>query len=274
MKLSKLRAHLEAQGTHAKKRLSQNFLIDGNILKKIAAAAQVTQDDLVLEIGAGPGALTEQLLETGASVVAIEIDTQLIPILSELKQNYPLLKIIEGDVLHLSLESLCASMASQRKIKVVANLPYHITTPILTRLLPMHLWIESITVMVQKEFAQRMIAKANTSDYGRFTLFVRYYSDPLYQFTIKPSCFYPCPTVHSALVTCTLHPPPLIEDATFFDLTRAAFSQRRKMLRTSLRLLYPQEKIDGALTELKIDLKARPETLTLEQFLNLFHFLR
>jgi 16S rRNA (adenine1518-N6/adenine1519-N6)-dimethyltransferase len=272
MKLSKLRAHLEAQSTHAKKRLSQNFLIDANILKKIIAAADVTKGDVVLEIGAGPGALTEMLLEAGASVVAIEIDRQLIPILSELK--HPQLKIVEGDVLQLPLESLCASIAEQRKIKVVANLPYHITTPILTRLLPMHTWIDSVTVMVQKEFAQRMVAKADTADYGRFTLFVRYYSDPSYQFTIKPSCFYPRPKVHSSLVTCTLHPPLLTEDADFFEMTRAAFSQRRKMLRTSLKALYPQEKIDAALTELKIDLKARPETFTLEQFLDLLYLLR
>lgn len=270
MKPSLLRAHLEAQGTHAKKRLSQNFLIDRNILKKIVASAGVTKGDAVLEIGAGPGALTEMLLEAGASVVAIEIDRQLIPILSELQQKYPQLKIVEGDVLELPLESL----VQERKIKVVANLPYHITTPILTRLLPMHTWIDSVTVMVQKEFAQRMVAKANTADYSRFTLFVRYYSDPLYQFTIKPSCFYPCPKVHSALVTCTLHPPLLTEDADFFNLTRAAFAQRRKMLRTSLKALYPQEKIDAALTKLKIDLKARPETLTLEQFLDLAYLLR
>lgn len=269
---SKLRLALESQGTHAKKRLSQNFLIDSNILKKIVSAAGVEKEDGVIEIGAGPGALTEILLDKGALVMAIELDKELIPILSQLQEAHPQLKIVQGDVLKLSLETLCAQMAERKKIKVVANLPYHITSPILTRLLPLHQWIESVTVMVQKEFAERMAAEPSSKEYGRFTLFVRYYSKVRYQFTIKPSCFYPAPKVHSALVTCSLYPSPFTpsKEAAFFDLTRTVFSQRRKMLRSSLKSLYPLEKIDAALTELGIDLKARAEMLSLEQFLELF----
>jgi len=269
---SKLRLALEREGTHAKKRLSQNFLIDSNILKKIIDAAGVEKEDGVIEIGAGPGALTEILLDKGACVLAIELDRDLIPILNQLQEMHPQLKIVQGDVLKLSLETLCAQMAEHKKIKVVANLPYHITTPILTRLLPLHQWIESVTVMVQKEFAERMTATPNSKEYGRFTLFVGYYSQARYQFTIKPSCFYPAPKVHSALVTCSLHAPPLKprEEAAFFDLTRTVFAQRRKMLRSSLKSLYKVEKIDAALTQMGIDLKVRPEELSLEQFLELF----
>lgn len=275
-KPSELLALLQAHSTTAKKRFSQNFLIDHNILKKIITAAQVKDKDIVLEIGAGPGGLTEILLDQGAEVIAIEVDPKLVSILSRLTQKTAALHILQSDVLTLSLEDLCREKARQgKKIKVVANLPYHITTPILTRLLPLHLWIESVTVMVQKEFAERMAGRCGTTAYGSFTLFVEYYSSPKLCFTVSPSCFYPAPKVYSAVVTCTLHPPALGEELSpaFFKMTRTAFQQRRKMLRNSLKALYSLEVLDQAMQQLGIEAKVRPEELSLSQFLSLFRML-
>ncbi len=275
-KPSELHALLNAHGITAKKKFSQNFLIDYNILKKIAAIAEIHEGDAVLEIGAGPGALTETLLEQKAKVIAIELDPQFARILSRLQDGDNSLEIVEGDVLKLPLNDICKENAERyKKIKVVANLPYHITTPILTRLLPLHRWIESLTVMVQKEFGERMAAHPGTSAYSSFTVFLQYYSDVKLCFTISPSCFYPPPKVHSAIVHCALHRPPLEETQTniFFKMTRTAFQQRRKMLRTSLKAIYPLERIDEALSEMHMNPKVRPEELSLDQFLRLFSFL-
>jgi 16S rRNA (adenine1518-N6/adenine1519-N6)-dimethyltransferase len=276
-KPSALMAFLNEHGISAKKKFSQNFLIDYNILKKIVAAAHIQEGDLVLEIGAGPGALTQTLLEAGANVIAIELDPQFARMLDRLQDQKNSLEIIEADVLKLDLKGLCEQRAHarQKKIKVVANLPYHITTPILTRLLPLHHWIESLTVMVQKEFAERMAGKVGTSSYSSFTVFLEFYSTVKLCFTISPSCFYPAPKVHSAIVHCALHPPPLNEkeEVPFFMMTRTAFQQRRKMLHTSLKNLYPLHCIDEALEKMQINPKIRPEELSLKQFLSLFHFL-
>ncbi len=274
-KPSELHALLNAHGITAKKKFSQNFLIDYNILKKIASIADVHEGDVVLEIGAGPGALTQTLLEQNAKVIAIELDPQFAHILARLQDEKNSLEIVEGDVLKLDLDSLCKEKAQHKKIKVVANLPYHITTPILIRLLPLHRWIESLSVMVQKEFAERMAANAGTSAYSSFTVFLQFYSAVKLCFTISPSCFYPPPKVHSAIVHCALHPPPLSENETegFFKMTRTAFQQRRKMLRTSLKALYPLQRIDEALERMQMNPKIRPEELSLDQFLTLFSFL-
>jgi 16S rRNA (adenine1518-N6/adenine1519-N6)-dimethyltransferase len=274
-KPSALIAFLEEHGISAKKRFSQNFLIDYNILKKIVSAAHIQEGDLVLEIGAGPGALTEILLEAKANVIAIELDPDFARVLDRLQDDKHSLEILEGDALKIDLEELCRQKAGHKKIKVVANLPYHITTPILTRLLPMHRWVESLTVMVQKEFAERMAAKAGTSSYSSFSVFLQFYSAVKLLFTISPSCFYPAPKVHSAIVHCALHPPALkeMEEKHFFTMTRTAFGQRRKMLRSTLKSLYPVQCIDAALEKMHLDLKVRPEELSLSQFLTLFHFL-
>ncbi len=275
-KPSELHALLQAHGITAKKKFSQNFLIDLNILKKIVAIAAVQEKDIVIEIGSGPGALTQALLEHTAHVIAIELDPQFARILSRLQNEKNALEIIEADVLKIPLDTFCKEKAEKHKrIKIVANLPYHITTPILTRLLPLHAWIESLTVMVQKEFAQRMAARPGTSAYSSFSLFLQFYSDVALCFTISPTCFYPPPKVQSAIVHCKLHEPPLPEKdiELFFQITRTAFQQRRKMLRTSLKELYPLHHIDAALKKMKVNQKIRPEELSLAQFLALFHFL-
>lgn len=275
-KPSELHVFLNAHGISAKKRFSQNFLIDYNILKKIASTADIQQGDCVFEIGAGPGALTEVLLEKNAHVLAIEVDSEFAELLGRLQNAQNALEIVQADVLKLPLESLCEEKATfHKKIKVVANLPYHITTPILTRLLPLSPWIESLTVMVQKEFGERMVGHVGTSAYSSFTLFLQFYSTAKFCFTISPSCFYPPPKVQSAVVHCTLREPPLPprEAEAFFKMTRAAFQQRRKMLRTSLKNHYPVDQIDQALDQMQLNPKIRPEELSLSQFLTLFSML-
>ena len=272
---SELLAHLKAEGTSAKKRFSQNFLIDGNILNKIIKTADVQKGDIILEIGAGPGALTRKLLEQQANVIAIEIDPKLVSILKQIPTQSNL-EIIQADVLTLPLATLCQErVRANKKIKVVANLPYHITTPILTRLLPLYLSIESITVMVQKEFGERMCAPADTEHYSSFSLFVAYYSRAKICFSISPSCFYPPPKVFSCVVSCTLHEPVLQENksAAFFKLTRRAFQQRRKMLRTALKTIYPLEQIDQSFQKMGLTPNVRAEELSLAQFLSLFRML-
>lgn len=288
---SDLHALLKTYETSAKKRYSQNFLIDYNILKKIIKTADIQQDDIVLEIGAGPGALTEALLEQGARVIAIELDSKLVQILKRLQENNNRLKIIEANILKLPFDDNLlsklffeqqahpdknfAKMTQYKKIKIVANLPYHITTPILTRFLPFHKNIDSLTVMVQKEFAERMAAPVGTSAYSSFTLFLQFYSDVKLCFVIKPSCFYPVPKVQSAVVNCILHKPELEEKyiTAFFKLTRRVFQQRRKMLRTTLKALYSVESIDNAIKHMHLNPKVRPEELSLSQFLSLFRSL-
>ena len=266
---SELRRFLEELGIDAKKGLSQNFLIDGNILRKIIHAAHIQPGDHVIEIGPGPGALTECLLEQGVEVTAIEIDRHFATALKRLQSDKNTLHILCEDFLKFPLENYLSS--SQKKVKVVANLPYHITTPILTKLLPLHRYIESVTIMVQKEFAKRMTAKPATADYGSFTLFATFYSHPTYCFTVEPTCFYPRPTVQSAVVHCELRSPPLpSQEKAFFTLTRSAFQKKRKMLRSSLKDLYPVENIDQALVEMGVSPQSRPEELSLDEFLTLF----
>jgi 16S rRNA (adenine1518-N6/adenine1519-N6)-dimethyltransferase len=254
---SELRTFLEEAGLFAKKRLSQNFLIDGNIIQKILKTAQVQPGDRILEIGPGPGALTAALLEAGAHVTAIELDPLFATKLERLQTPDSRLEIISQDALLFPFET--------RPGKVVANLPYHISTPLLTRLLPLTDAFTSLTVMVQKEFAERM--KEDSS----LCLFVQFYATITSSFTVSPSCFYPRPTVSSAVVHCKLHSPPLKEADSFFILTRTAFQQRRKMLRTSLKSLYPH--IESALKALDLPPTTRPEELSLETFIALFHYL-
>lgn len=270
---SELRLFLKELGLDAKKGLSQNFLIDGNILKKIIKAAAIQPHDSVIEIGPGPGALTEFLLECGASVTAIELDPHFANALKRLQEEGQPLTVFHEDFLKFPLDDHLAS--ATKKSKVVANLPYHITTPILTKLLPMTAKIESVTIMVQKEFAKRMTASPGSADYGSFSLFAAFYSNPTYCFTVEPTCFYPRPKVQSAVVHCQLKTPPLGARAQedFFTLTRSAFQKRRKMLRTSLKDLYPIKAIEQALCEISVSPQARPEELSLAQFLILFEKL-
>lgn len=267
MKGSDLRLLLDELGTTAKKGLSQNFLIDGNILRKILKTASIQPGDQVLEIGAGPGALTQCLLEAGASVTAVEIDPIFAKALNRLQTSPPRLHIIAQDVLKVSLDELLLS----HPWKVVANLPYHITTPILTKLLPLYPRIKSVTAMVQKEVAFRLVAAPRTPEYGSLTLFAHFYSTPHHSFTVAPTCFYPQPKVDSSIVHFELKKPPQnISQEEFFELTRTSFQQRRKMLRVSLKALHAPQVVEAALTAIGISPLARPEELSMEQFLQFY----
>jgi 16S rRNA (adenine1518-N6/adenine1519-N6)-dimethyltransferase len=270
-KPSELHQLLSQQSLKARKQLSQNFLIDGNIVKNILAAASIKKGDVVLEIGPGPGALTEALLDAGAHVIAVEMDHFFAQLLSRYQTEDQRLEVIEGDFLKFALEEKFPEGSS--RAKVVANLPYHITTPILERLLPLYTRFESLTVMVQKEVAQRFVAKKGTPEYSSFTLFLYTYCLPKLCFTVAENCFFPKPRVQSAVVNMTLIQPEEAS-ADFFKLTRTAFGQRRKMLRSSLKELYPLEKLEKALSQMGLDSSCRPEELSLEQFRQLFFFLR
>ncbi|MBS0647978.1 MAG: ribosomal RNA small subunit methyltransferase A [Verrucomicrobia bacterium] len=265
-KPSALRAFLEEIGASPKKSLSQNFLVDGNIIRKIVSLAHVQPGDFVLEIGPGPGVLTEELLARGAHVLAVEKDRKFAAALPRLQTPDHRLTVIEGDILEQDLSKLL-----KPKTKLVANLPYQITTPILTAFLSKREFFESITVMVQKEVAARFSARPGTKDYSSITLFVQFYSQPTYGFTVEPTCFYPPPRVKSSVVKFTLQdPPPVSSEGAFFALTRRAFQQRRKMVRTSLKNDYDLASIDRGLEKIGKGLQVRPENLSLTDFLILF----
>lgn len=277
-KPSELLPFLRERGLSPKKGLSQNFLVDGNIIRKIIAAADVHPGDAILEIGPGPGALTQALLNAGAHVLAVEKDAELAQALERLQTQPPRLTVKTEDIMEFPLEENLLSLVkgSRQNVKVIANLPYHLTTPILTWLATLPNLFDSITVMVQKEVAQRMTALPSTPEYGSLTLFLHYYAEPSYAFTVSRNCFYPIPSVDSAVVVIKLKSSPLSGDdeEEFFLLTRTAFKHRRKMLRTSLKALYPSEKVEAALKAMGIDERARPETLSLEAFLTLFSHLK
>ncbi|MBI3236665.1 MAG: ribosomal RNA small subunit methyltransferase A [Chlamydiales bacterium] len=271
-RLSELQKFLTELGLNPKKRFSQNFLVDGNILRKLVEAAQILPGDEVIEIGPGPGALTRFLLEKGAHVTAIEIDRNFAEALRKVES--PHLTVFEEDFMKFPLDRYLDEKG--KPLKVVANLPYHITTPILTKLLPLYPRIESVTIMVQKEFGRRMVATPSSEDYSSFSLFTRFYSDPAYCFTVEPTCFYPRPRVQSAVIHCHLKPPPLdlSEEEAFFSLTRRTFQKKRKMLKTSLKDFYPIGSVEAALAKMGLSVQARPEELSLEQFLYLFAYLK
>lgn len=269
-KPSELQAFLKGLGIHAKSGLSQNFLIDGNIIHKIVLMADVRSGDHVLEIGPGPGALTEALLEKGAFVTAVEMDHIFARALMRLQTKDSRLQVINADILKFDLLDYLEKYKG-KKHKVVANLPYHITTPILAGLLPLHQWIESLTIMVQKEFADRMIADPGTKNYSSFSVFLQFYSEVMDSFIVSPNCFFPRPKIYSSVVHCRLHPPKLKQDIeAFFTLTRTAFGKKRKMLRSSLKDLYGAAKVEQALLKIGHPITERPEELSLDEFISLF----
>ncbi len=273
-KPSELIHFLKELGIFAKKNLSQNFLIDGNIISKIVATADITSEDLVIEIGPGPGALTESLLKTGAKVIAIEKDPALAKALIRFQTTQGHLEVFEQDFLTFPLEQLLSERLRQgNRAKIVSNLPYHLTTPIIANLVPLHHLISSLTLMVQKEVADRFVAKKNSSDYSSFTVFLNYFTVPKYCFTIEPTCFYPKPKVRSAVVRLSLIPPLRPVSADFFQMTRAAFQKRRKMLRSSLKDLYGCEKIEEALINIGLSKEARPQELLLEEFIEVYDYV-
>lgn len=271
--MSELGPFLQSLGIVPRKGLSQNFLIDGNILRKIAAAGNVGADDLVLEIGPGPGALTEILLQTKGGVLAVEKDPILAQALSRFSAADNQLEIFCQDILDFPLaEVLQKRLLPGKKAKVIANLPYHVTTPILIKLVVHHQLISTLVLMVQEEVARRMTASAGSKEYGSLTVFLNYFADVEYGFKVSRSCFFPAPKVDSAVVILYPKPPPLLPEleVKFFLLTRTAFQQRRKMLRKSLKELYSGEDISKILELQGLSPAARPEEVSLENFLNLF----
>ena len=269
---SELFPYLQEIGTSAKKSLSQNYLIDGNILEKIVTTAELAKGDFILEIGPGPGALTQALLKKGASVLAVEKDALFAKGLTKLQAEYSTLEVLEGDFLDLDLEKILK--ARKKPCKVVANLPYQITTPILAKLFPLIDHVSTITVMVQKEVGQRMVAREGSKDYSRLSLFTHYFCAPKLCFTVSPNSFYPPPKVSSCVMHLKLHTPPHVSsEKQFFETVKAAFSQKRKMLRASLKELYPKQHIEEALRALSLPHTSRPQQLSLEQFIALFENL-
>lgn len=254
-----------------KKGLSQNFLVDQNIVKKIVATSQVTSRDWVLEIGPGFGALTEELVATGAQLIAIEKD----PMFARSLEALPI-RLEITDARKYSLDQL-QDYRTFGKGRVVANLPYHITTPLLTKLFSEapNLW-KTITVMVQDEVAQRIVAQPGSKDYGSLTIFLQFFSDIYYAFKVTPSCFYPKPNVYSAVIHMKVKqklPLSVEEIPVFFTLTRTAFQQRRKVLTNTLKNLYPKDQVAQALQQLGLSLNVRPEVLSLSDYLALFHMI-
>ena len=267
-------------GFSFQKRFGQNFLIDEHVLDKIVDAALIGKEDGVIEIGPGIGTMTQRLCEAASKVVAIEIDKELIPILSETMSGYDNVKIINADVMKTDLDKLIRDEFSGMSVKVVANLPYYITTPIVMSLLENHLPVESITIMVQKEVAQRMQAGPGTKDYGALSLAVQYYADTYIAANVPPNCFMPRPKVGSGVIRLTVRKEAEVEvtdEKLMFSLIRAAFNQRRKTLVNAVTnfpgLDYSKEDIEKALAELDISEKIRGEALSLQQFADLSNIL-
>lgn len=262
------------------KKFGQNFLIDTHVLGKIIDAAGVTKEDMVLEIGPGIGTMTQYLAENARQVVAVEIDKNLIPILEETLKGYDNITVINEDILKLDINQLAEEYNNGRPIKVVANLPYYITTPIIMGLFESNVPIDNITVMVQKEVADRMQVGPGSKDYGALSLAVQYYAKPYIVANVPPNCFIPRPNVGSAVIRLTRHqePPVQVKDSKLmFKLIRASFNQRRKTLQNGLNnspeITYPKEQIIAAIDSLNVSPTIRGEALTLEQFARLSNYL-
>lgn len=255
------------------KKFGQNFLIDPHVLEKIIRAAQVEKDDFVLEIGPGIGTMTQCLAEAAREVTAVEIDAKLIPILKETLSAYDNVTVLNQDILKLDIHQLVRERNGGKPIKVVANLPYYITTPIIMQLFEEHVPIASVTVMVQKEVADRMQAGPGSKDYGALSLAVQYYAAPYIVANVPPNCFIPRPKVGSAVIRLTCHktpPVPAADEVLMFKLIRASFNQRRKTLQNGLanapELPYTKEEIGAAIAAAGLSPAVRGEALTLEQF--------
>ena len=267
---------IQKHGFDFQKKFGQNFLIDPHVLDKIIAAAGITKDDFVLEIGPGIGTMTQYLAEAAREVTAVEIDRNLIPILEETLAEYDNVTVINQDILKLDLEALSQEKNGGRPIKVVANLPYYITTPIIMGLYESHVPVSSITVMVQKEVAQRMQAGPGSKDYGALSLAVQYYASPYIAANVPPNCFMPRPNVGSAVIHLESYqnPPVSVKDEKLmFALIRASFNQRRKTLLNGLKnasdLPFGKEELLEVFAELGWKETVRGEQLTLEQFAQL-----
>lgn len=279
------KAIMERYGLHAKKSLGQNFLTDLNVLKNIVSAAKITKQDNVIEIGPGIGALTEQLALAANQVVALELDDNLIRVLDEVLIGYSNVKIINQDVLKANLPQIVAEKFddNSRPVKVVANLPYYITTPILMQLLSSTVKWDSIVVMMQKEVAQRLAAVPGTKAYGSLSLAVQYQMDTHVAFDVSRKVFIPSPNVDSAIVVLEPRQQELVvkpfDERSLFRLIKGCFSHRRKSLYNNLQAVFGKTteiraQINSVLTKINIDAQIRPEQLSLEQFIqltNAFH---
>ena len=273
-------AVLQRYGFNFQKKYGQNFLIDTHVLDKIIGAAQIGPDDFVLEIGPGIGTMTQYLAEAAREVVAVEIDTKLIPILQDTVKEYDNVTVLNEDILKVDIRKIAEEKNGGKPIKVVANLPYYITTPIIMGLFESEVPLDSITVMVQKEVADRMQVGPGTKDYGALSLAVQYYAEPYIVANVPPNCFIPRPAVGSAVIRLTRYQekPVKVNDASFmFKIIRASFNQRRKTLQNGLynssELRIPKEKTVAALEEMGLTPTIRGEKLSLEEFAQLSDIL-
>ncbi len=273
---SRTKQIIEENGFYFKKNFGQNFLIDSNILDNIVQCANITKQDCVLEVGPGIGSLTQVLAENARQVVAVEIDTNLIPILSKTLADYENIEILNQDILKTDIDAIIKQKNNDRPIKVVANLPYYITTPIIMDLLEQERKVDTITVMVQKEVAERMQANPKDKEYGALSVAVQYYCNAHLDMIVPPSCFMPRPKVASAVITLEILPERKVktkDETLFFHLVKCAFSQRRKTL---LNCLYNQgnlglskEELTTLLETLGWDARIRGETLSITDFARL-----
>nr|WP_317282964.1 16S rRNA (adenine(1518)-N(6)/adenine(1519)-N(6))-dimethyltransferase RsmA [uncultured Sellimonas sp.] len=262
------------------KKFGQNFLIDTHVLDKIIRAAEITKEDFVLEIGPGIGTMTQYLAQAAREVVAVEIDKMLIPILKDTLSEFPNASVINDDILKVDIVKLAREKNNGKPIKVVANLPYYITTPIIMGLFESRVPLESITVMVQKEVAGRMQAKPGTKEYGALSLAVQYYAEPYIVANVPPNCFMPRPNVGSAVIRLTRHdtyPVQVTDEKLMFKLIRASFNQRRKTLANSLNnspeISLSKEQIAEAIEILGRGASIRGEALSLEEFAKLSNII-
>ncbi len=271
---------LKKHNVRMQKKFGQNFLIDTHVLEKIISAADITTDDFVIEIGPGIGTMTQYLCESAGEVMAVEIDSSLIPILNETLSEYNNVTVVNQDILKLDLAEIASSRTGKKRVKVVANLPYYITTPIIMRLFESHVPLENVTVMVQKEVADRIQAGPGTKDYGALSLAVRYYADAKIVANVPANCFMPRPKVGSAVVklTCYEKPPVDVQDEKFmFRLIRASFNQRRKTLQNGIGndnvLGVSKEQAAIAIEKMGLPPLIRGEALDLSQFAQLSNLL-
>ena len=274
------KAIIDSYSFSFQKKFGQNFLVDSNVLENIIEKAGITEDDLVLEIGPGIGTMTQYLCESAREVVAIEIDETLIPILNYTLEDYENVEVINDDALKTDIEKIVKKKNGGKPIKVVANLPYYITTPIIMGLLEGKAPIESITIMVQKEVAERMQTGPGSKDYGALSLAVQYYADANILMTVPASCFMPRPKVDSSVIKLDIYDKPPVDvcdEEMMFKIIRASFNQRRKTLVNGLKnasnLPFTKEEIEESIEKLGEDVRVRGEKLTLEQFAKLTNIL-
>lgn len=265
---------------HFQKKFGQNFLIDEHVIDKILRAADITKEDAVLEIGPGFGTMTQYIAERAGEVIAVEIDKSLIPILQDTLSSYHNVTVINDDILKVDLHALAEEKNGGRPFKVVANLPYYITTPIIMGIFENHVPVSTLTVMVQKEVADRMQAAPGTKDYGALSLAVQYYAEPYIAANVPPNCFMPRPNVGSTVIRLARfqEPPVCVKDEQLmFRLIRAAFNQRRKTLQNSVAnaagLDFSKEQIASALRQMSLPEAVRGETLSLSLFAELTDIL-